>query len=463
VGTLTFLTKTIDKAIDENFKDDNEITKFTRIIKKYYNDNKTNYKQQISDAFKNIIKLIKDSNKANKDLLDNIITTKTYLQIIPALGAPPPVIYRLELDNSVDTNKINQDMGILMNELINNFGNLQRLRYFIINFIIDTFKYYITYLCMSNKYSISMNQFTKVINDFTASATSTTANYNLSVYIYKFLEVLSENKNIDDLDNITNLIKYHKKIYNTFPILDDKVKILTNKYDGTDLKTIQDLFAYTSTNDFYTEFGYINPEYFKIIMETYSKVLTLSQNPLGTDIKYNHNTIVTISNDNLIYIGLNKNLSLIMKIYAKYQKNKSKTPASNAILLDMIKEELLVDSYKTNAINGIKYLTDFNSRIKEIFTDFDGIVNTAVATNNFLLAGGSVKEDKNIIQINDSKNDSKKRSRKLDYFTLPQTNRKSNNKSNIKSNINKKRKITKKQKHIISKKHKKLTHTIQML
>jgi len=464
-----FLTKTIIEAIEANFKDDNEITKFIKTIKEYYSNKKTIYNREISDAYKNVIKIIKDSNKANKDLLDNIITTKKYLQITPTQGTTlqPQVSYRLELDNLVDTNIINQDMGVLMNKLINSFANLEQLRNFIIDFVIEIFKKYVIYQCMSNKYSISMNQFTKVINDFTASATSTTANYNLSIYIYKFLKVLSENKNIDDLNNITDLIKYHKQIYNTIatpstpstPTISNVVKIFTNKYYGMYLKNIQDLLTYTPTstavgidNNFYNEFGYINPEYFNIIMATYSKVLTLSQNN-GTDIKYNHKYIINISNDNLIYSGLNENLNQIMKIYEKYKK-KSKTPASNAILLDMIKEELLVDSYKKNAIDGMKYLTDFNSRIKDIFSVFASSINPG---KQFLLEGGSIKEDKKIIHINKnfnkSYNDSKKRSRKLDYFILPKKQ---------KSSIIIKRKKTKNQKHIISQ-NKKLTHTIQML
>ena len=461
VGVNNYLTENINKAIAENFKPDNEITKFTTIIKDYYANNGTIYKQEVNDAFKNMMKIIKDSNKANKDLLENIITTKTYLKITPPAPAPPasPVIYRLELDNIVDTNKINQDMGILMNEIINKFANLGRLRYFIINFIIEIFRKYVIYQCISNKYSISMNQCLRIINDFKTNTAP--GNYNLSVYIYKFLKVLSEKANIDELDNLTELFKYHGEIYTmplaappTPPTVSDAVKILTRRDNGTDLKNIQDLFGYTSVptnNDFYTEFCYINSQYFSIIMETYSKVLTLSQNLAAAapnDIKYNHNHIINISNDNLIYLELNENISSIMKIYTKY---KSKKPASNASLLDIIKEELLVNRYKTTAIDGIKYLTDFNSRIKEIFTDFDGII-TAAGTARFLLEGGG-KRNKQTINT--------KHSRKLDYFILPNKQNKQNKQNKIvkKSNINNKRKITKKQ-IILIPKNKKLTRKV---
>lgn len=454
-STTNFLTENINKAIKDNFIPKNEITEFTKNIKDGYSNKMVIYKQEISDAFKNVIKLIQDSNKENKDLLEKIITIKKYLQITPP--QLQQANYRLELDNSVDTNKINQDMGILMNELINNFANLGRLRNFIIKYIIEIFKKYVIYQCMSGQYSISMKQFLKIVNDFNTS--STVENYNLSVYIYKFLMLLSENKNIDDLDNHKELFKYHSQIYNTpvaTPVathltVSNNIKILTNKYDGTDLKTIQDLFAYTSVatnNDLYTEFGYINPVYFNIIMETYSKVLTLSQKTskiAHSEIKYNHNHIINISNNNLIYLEFDKCLSLIMKIYAKYR---SKAPHSNVILLDIIKEELLVNTYKANVINGIKYLNDFNTRIKEIFIEFNNIIKPA---HNFLLEGGGGERTK---QKHNKIND--KHSIKLDYFILPNKEKKIIRKSNI----NNKRKKTKK--HIISK-NKKLTHNFQML
>jgi hypothetical protein len=183
-------------------------------------------------------------------------------------------------------------------------------------------------------------------------------------------------------------------------------------------------------------------------METYSKVLTLSQKTskiAHSEIKYNHNHIINISNNNLIYLEFDKCLSLIMKIYAKYR---SKAPHSNVILLDIIKEELLVNTYKANVINGIKYLNNFNTRIKEIFLEFNNIIKPA---HNFLLEGGGGERTK---QKHNKIND--KHSIKLDYFILPNKEKKIIRKSNI----NNKRKKTKK--HIISK-NKKLTHNFQML
>jgi len=304
-----------------------------------------------------------------------------------------------------------------MNEIINNFANLENIRNFIIQFIIDMFTTYISFQCLTGKYLLSICQFNNVISDFKTNISLT--NTNFAIYIYKFMMVLSNNK-LDEFDNIKLLTQNHQTLFNIKNTLVlQEINVFTKQYDTAILQSINNLKDYKSTgNILHNEFIYINPEYFNIIMKTYSKTLTLS-NP---SIEYNHNYLINILNENIIYCNINeinKQISDLLNI----------EPKPTIPYKDIIKKELLLIKYKNISSEFIPKLLEFNIKVKEIFNTINTSIKTFTPAKYFILEGGSY----NKIKLNTRKiKDFIVKTKKTIIHKRKKT-KKINNESNIKT------------------------------
>jgi hypothetical protein len=374
-----FLKQTIINAISKNL---DTTVQTIKNIKANYIANISNYKFEITNAYKTIITLMKKYNDGNqkqiKDMLDNYFTAPT------TLTAP------LTLKTAITNDQLNDKLGNLMNNIINNFANISNMRQLVIQYIIQIFQKYVIYLHKSGNHSISLNQFERVLDDFyTKSGTGTIADYALSIYISKLLLILNENKDIDDLNDITKLIDYYEKVYTlttTAPLtVNDNIKLLTNYDILNGLSNITELSRYTNnpTSDFYNEFKYINPQYFEIMMKTYSKIITkfthLSTPPTG--LTYDHNHVVDVLTDNMLSLNINDVIDVVVDLSGK-------TP-NHGTILDLVKANIFIDKivkYKSNKYTEL--LKIFNNKIKEIFTSYKGTVS------NFILVGGGDKDVK---------------------------------------------------------------------
>jgi hypothetical protein len=328
------------------------------------------------------------NQKQIKDMLDNYLDA-------PA-PAPTTPTDPLTLKSTITNDQLNNNLGGLMNNIINNFANISNMRQLVIQYIIQIFQKYVIYLHKSGNHSISLNQFTRVLDDFnTKPSTSTIADYTLSIYISKLLLILNENKDIDDLNDITKLIDYYDNIYNlTNPLnVNNNIKLLTN-YDNTNgLSNITALSAYvlsTTSSNFYDEFKYINPQYFEIMMKTYSKIITKFTHPSTStqDLTYDHNHLVNVLSDNMLSLNINDIVDIVVNLSGKKPKH--------GTVLDLVKEKTFVDEATKIYITGkphkyTELLKNFNNKIKEIFNAYKTTIGTGTT---FILEGGGGKDVK---------------------------------------------------------------------
>ena len=208
---------------------------------------------------------------------------------------------------------------------------------------------------------------------------------------------MNENKDIDDLNDITKLIDYYDKIYNLATIppplnVQDNIKLLTN-YDNTTttgLLNITDLSAYvlsTTSSDFYDEFKYINPQYFEIMMKTYSKIITKFTHPSTSpqDLTYDHNHLVNVLSDNMLSLNINDIVDIVVNLSGKKPKH--------GTVLDLVKEKTFVDeATKSKPHKYTELLSIFNNKIKDIFNAYKKITTGTGTT--FILEGGGGKDVK---------------------------------------------------------------------
>jgi hypothetical protein len=403
-----FLKKTITETITKNL-DASVVQVIDNIITNNIL-NIANYKSEIVSGFNKIITFMKTFNNENKDIIRTLVD-----KYFDSSGTPPELTIKTSIDD------FNNELGNLMNKIINNFANISNMRQLVIEFIIELFKKYIIYLNKSGNYAISLNQFNRIVNNFYSNPSiATKENYNLSAYIYKLLLILNDNKDIEDINDINNLIVSYDKIYNaSLTTYQDNIKIIVNSDTIDGLSDIKSLKDYTSSDNFIDEFKFINPGYFDVLMKTYSKVLT--QINSGT-LEYDHNHIVNVLNENMLSLNINNIMDNILSLSGK--------TVPHTTLLDLVKEEIFTKNadkiiYSGKTLKFTELLKAFNDRVKQIFVEYK--TKTKTSKPNFILEGG---ENKYI------KNNKKHFTRKLGEFIIKEIKKSKQQKLLKKTKIN---------------------------